>query len=372
MRRPIERVELARDRRMIWKIFAGWGGRAATRDLTRSAILHGALTYLAPLHRTDAVLGSDDRVLLNAQLSVDSHQPDVLRLALDPFAGRSLKTLAVERTLAPIRVLRCEMLTRRVAALHDAGVELPQNLWIGAVLRGGGPIVKAYISSRALSTNATLPYLARRAGWLPGAPERSFTQIFNRLVPFWTELEGIGISFQNGAWSGATVYLRGIQPWHAYLTSGLWDDIGLGATPSIERLSELVAVSPMWGWSLECDPAGRLVNTKFEVGIGVGKNRAAICRYVRDLGISSVALETLGHAIDAAALSEQAAAPPAVMSLRYVDRQLQGVVAYFRLTTVGAIPTGGRKAARPDAQHAADRNRSQPSHERTRGQNAEH
>lgn len=325
----------------------GAGVRAAVRDVFTTWCRHGRglgrgidaldriVELLAPMRGKDA-FGREiaQQGIVNAQISVDTRHASQLRLTLDPFAGRTFWEVRRELRLEVLHALSCPPLLERALRLHQLGSALPQRLWLGLAPAADRCIVKAYVTSPDPVVRDWLPQLTRDAGWLPPAIGAAFIAVHDRLVPSLATVEGIGISFAGETWLGTTFYLRSTMPWLACTSTALSEHLGLWPAECLERLPEIFPVAPTtFGWSVECDPGGALVDVKLEVAVNGPWSRAAVAAYARRFGIEPRALEALADALREAGLSGGEEPAPAVMSLRFIDGWLRSLVAYFPLIT---------------------------------------
>jgi hypothetical protein len=320
-----------RSRQAIHEIFTAWN-RASSSLMPWIRVLDGVLAYLGPLPTPQGGHDSQWRSLLNAQISVDSARPSQLRLTLDPFRGKPFSQVTREQTAEAFDALACKTLTERVVELYAVGGELPQGLWIGVAPNGGGCVVKAYMLDRRPNDIVNLPNLARRAGWLPPVVQPSFGRYYDRLVPVIAELEGIGISFSDNQWLGTTFYLRAIQPWHACTSAAMAAILEISPDRSLERLFRAFGPPPTaFGWSIESDHLGHFVDLKLEVAIVEPEFSQTMASCASEFGIDIGPIEALGRVIAASGLSDRPYPSPAILSLRFVEGKLRGIVAYFRL-----------------------------------------
>jgi hypothetical protein len=287
----------------VHDVFAAW------RPLDRLEIIDRLIPLLGP-HRADAM-----------QVSVDTRDPGQLRLTVNPFAGRSFCEVRRDELIRIVGVLDSVPLADRVLRLYDLGYALPERLWLGVAPTRSGAIVKAYVASYEPILRAWLPRLARDAGWLPRAMQPTFLVPYERLVPGLATIEGIGITCHTGAWVGTTVYLRPRLPWHTYASAATAACLDLGPASAFDGLADLVTGAPRaFGWSLECDTDGALVDLKAEIAVGSSYVGRGATGYAARYAIDIEAFDRLAHAI--------ASPMPAVLSLRFVDGALRSMIAY--------------------------------------------
>lgn len=286
------------------------------------------LSLLAPMTGASAYPG-DRRPILNAQISIDTGQPDRLRLTLDPLAGAALGEIDADRLRALCRVFACRPLTDRVLRLYTLGYALPRSLWLG-VVPGRRRIVKAYVSSPEILTREWLPQLTRDAGWLPDRPGPAFTTLYRKLVPYFAVPEGVGIAFTGRRWLGTTYYLRSTVSWEACASTAMAEHLHVGPPERLDRLREACTPMPAAaGWSLACRADGTLVDVKLEMAVRLEPR--AIARLADGFGIDGSPVVALAGLIERAGLSHGVPPTPVILSLRFVGTMLSSLVAYFAL-----------------------------------------
>jgi hypothetical protein len=321
---PDRRCE--RERHAIQHIFGGWNCH----------LLERLLDHLVAVPVADP--RATNRALLNAQISVDTAAPGRLRFTMDPLAGDTFADLPFERAIQSVRALGCEPLEASVAALYEAECHLPQNLWIGLAPAGNGHVLKAYISDRRPGEADNLSRMARAAGWMPPCTGPDVSSLYERLVPFFADVEGVGISFKGDRRLGTTVYLRATRPWSICVSDEACAFLGICPAGTVQPVTAVFGRPPaVFGWSVECDPDGGLVDVKLEMKVDGWYNDSALADYARARDIDATPITALADAIARASLSERPDPSPAFLSLRLVRRDLCGVVAYFPLTPLGAL-----------------------------------
>lgn len=317
-----------KERQYVHDIFTRWP-RSGVSSGAGEIVLERILEFLAWAEIAEAPPPS--RYLrLNAQISVDTAAPHQLRLTLDPFPSAGVSK---ERLAAVLRATGCRPLLERTLGLYERDGPLPQSYWVGLAPGPAASIVKGYIASYDAVCRHYMSHHAREAGWFPAHLEPAFVAVYDRLIPSFAALDGIGISFSGDDWLGTTLYLRATAPWAVCASAEFSGFLGISPAPSIERLSRaLVAKPSFFGWSIELDRDGALVDIKLECAITQPLTRTAVATYARDFGIDSTVFDELARAIADAALSAAKQPPPAIMSLRFISGELRSLVSYFPLS----------------------------------------
>jgi hypothetical protein len=310
----------------IRDVFANWQV-PGTNPSPPIDILEKIVPLLAP-GRADAT-----------QISVDTRDPGQLRLTLNPFAGCAFSEVRKEQLIDVLRVLDCAPIEARVLRLYRLGYALPDRLWLGVAPTGTGCVVKAYVASAEPIQRSWLPRLARDAGWLPPQMQPAFVTLYEKLVPALAVMEGVGISFNGDTWLGTTLYLRSRLSWPVYASADLAAFLDLVPTEALARLSDILPKTPpAFGWSLECDQRGAVVDFKAEIAVREPYGGAEVNEYGARLGIGTGAFDQLRDAIRTAGLSRSECPAPAVLSLRFVENALRSMVAYFAVEPTGLTP----------------------------------
>lgn len=319
------------ERQHVYDIFTTWsryGGSLEQGD----TILKRLLEFLTCAGTSDASARSSS-VPLNAQISVDSGVPNQLRLTLDPFAGIPHSEVSKKRVSNVARATGSRALLDRTEALCRLNSVLPQDYWIGLAPDRAGSVVKAYVVNYHPVRRRLMSHLAREAGWLPANLQSTFLTLYDRLIPSFATLEGIGISFSGDVWLGTTLYVRSTVPWTLCASLGFSQYIGISPALAVSRLSRaLVAPPSFFGWAIEVDPYGALVDLKLEFALSKDCSYRAVVTYAQDVGIDSSVFDALAHAIASARLSVVREPVPAIMSLRFASGELRSLVSYFSLT----------------------------------------
>jgi hypothetical protein len=320
------------ERHAIGVIFRNWHGAPGQSNTARHLhVLDRTLGYLEPLPGPAGAM----RRLLNAQISVDTANPDRLRLTMDPLAGAAFPIVPRERAIRAVRDLDCGPLETSVERLYASGCELPQNLWIGLAPADEGYVVKAYISSRTLDGAAAVSRAARAAGWLPPTVSPNFRSTYERLVPFFAAVEGVGLSFNGDVRLGTTVYFRAVRPWATCISDDACAFLGMSPAHAVRRLTNVLGGPPAgFGWSAECDLDGCLVDVKLEVKVDGWYSANALTDYASERGIDPAPIGALAGAIARGGLCEPSGPSPAFLSLRLVGGEVRSIVVYLPLTAV--------------------------------------
>jgi hypothetical protein len=263
----------------------------------------------------------------SAHLSIDTGSPDVLRLTFEPFGDRMFCEIGRKELMELLHSLGCSLLERRVLDLHRLGYALPQRFCLGMAATPTGTITKAYISSTEPTLREWLGALARDAGWLPARYAPSFLLLYEKIFPVFGTLEGIGISFRGDDYLGTTLYFRSCIPFADYLSVEVARYLSLSPVHLPIFRGSSTDLPRAFGWSLESDARGELVDLKME--FESGDKISSIAANCSRVSIDGTPLCALAAAIDAVDLADGPNAKPAVISLRFVEFMLRSVVAYY-------------------------------------------
>jgi hypothetical protein len=321
-------------RQAVRAVFTSWPGAPLVDDPAQVGILDRVLSHLTAVPPSAA-----DAALLNAQISVDTARPEQLRLTIDPLAGTPLSTMECGHVLAAVASLESPLLERSVEAVYRdrRADELPHSLWLGFAPGANGHVAKAYLSSREAGGAAVVAAAARAAGWLPDRLAAAVERRYERLVPIFAAVEGVGLAYRANARVGTTIYLRGLRPWSMCASDVATRLIGIESVVIHDRVLAMFGGPPtVFGWSIECDDRGELVDVKLEVGASGSYSPDALRGLGEDFDIDTIAVSELATAIEHRGLGREARPIPAVISLRFVSGHLIGIVVYFPL----AVPAG--------------------------------
>lgn len=327
-------MELERRRESIVEIFERWP--APSYDLDR--IFPDLMTFFGlvmPAAYDDEnghVVRNDS--ILNTQVSVDTKSPGVLRAMIDPFPGDDLAGVSLPRLRRAIHKVPSGRLQKRVLELYEIGRPHLQSLGLGLVPAGSACLSKAYTGNSSPEKRHLVLSLARDAGWFPLTVDEPFTDLYNRLVPVFGAVEGVGISFRDDEVVGTTLYLRSLLPWSYLGTQKFLSYIGIRPPGCLRQLAMVFSgqtPQTVW-WSFESDGSGHLVDFKIEVIAEQLFSRRGLEKYGREFGLEVDPILELSKLIREGGFSRHDPAVPRIISLRFVDGDLVSLAAYFQLS----------------------------------------